>query len=280
MTRHVRLRELLLGVEGTALLRFLLDGEEDFVRRRVEGIRSLVDRFDDPSVALGVDVPEMDVESGYAAWAAVYDTMQNALIRAEEGVVDELLADVPPGRALDAACGTGRHAARLAALGHDVVGVDGSSAMLDVARSKLPDVDLRVGSLTSLPVEDGSFDVATCALALTHLEDPTAAIVELARAVRSGGRVIISDAHPTFVLIQGQAMFPTAGGGFAYVRNVPHLHSTYLRAFELAGLRVRACVEPSFDGIVGPLMAQVEEAAKALWNGVPGALVWSLERTS
>lgn len=120
--------------------------------------------------------------------------------------------------------------------------------------------------------------VATCALALTHLEDPTPAIVELARAVRPGGRVILSDAHPTFVLIQGQAMFPTAGGGFAYVRNVPHLHSTYLRAFGIAGLRVLACVEPTFSGRVGPLMAQAEEAAKALWQQVPGALVWSLER--
>lgn len=248
------------------------------MQRRVQGIRTLVERFDDPSVALGVDVPEMDVETGYARWAPIYDTMQNALIRAEEGVVDELLADVPAGRALDAACGTGRHAARLAALGHEVVGVDGSHAMLEIARSKLPEVEFRVGSLTALPVDDGSFDVATCALALTHLDDPTAAILELARAIRPGGRIILSDAHPTFVLIQGQAMFPTADGGFAYVRNVPHLHSTYLRAFAAAGLRVLACVEPTFDGTVGALMAQAEEAARALWRNVPGALVWSLER--
>lgn len=265
-------------MEGTALLRFLLDAEEEFVERRVEGIRSLVERFEDPSISAGVDVPEMDVEAGYAEWAAVYDTMQNALIRAEEGIVDELLADVPAGRALDAACGTGRHAARLAALGHQVVGVDGSEAMLAVARPKLPHVEFRVGSLTALPIEDASFDLATCALALTHLEDPTPAIVELARAVRPGGRIILSDAHPTFVLIQGQAMFPTASGGFAYVRNVPHLHSTYLRAFGTARLRVLACVEPTFDGTVGPLMAQVEEAARALWQNVPGALIWSLER--
>src|SRR5262249_58324453 len=60
-------------------------------------------------------VPELAVEDGYAAWAHIYDQMPNALIRAEQPLVDEALDEVRAGRALDAACGTGRHAARLVA---------------------------------------------------------------------------------------------------------------------------------------------------------------------
>ena len=47
-------------------------------------------------------------------------------------------ATVAPGAALDAACGTGRHARRLAELGHHVIGVDASPAMLERARAALP----------------------------------------------------------------------------------------------------------------------------------------------
>jgi ubiquinone/menaquinone biosynthesis C-methylase UbiE len=92
--------------------------------------------------------------------------------------------------------------------------------MLARARQKAPAADFRVGDLTALPVDTASVDVATCGLALTHLLDPGTAIAELARVVKPGRRVVISDAHPIFVLIQGQALFPQQGA-FAYVRTYP-----------------------------------------------------------
>ena len=68
MTRQVRLEEVLLGVEGGALLRRVIDGDDDFVAERVAAIRRLAERLDgDRSKA--VAVPELDVEEGYAAWA-------------------------------------------------------------------------------------------------------------------------------------------------------------------------------------------------------------------
>jgi len=72
---------------------------------------------------------------------------------------------LPPGTALDAACGTGRHARYLHARGHRVIGVDASPAMLEVAREALPDADLRLGNLTALPLETASVDLAVCSLA-------------------------------------------------------------------------------------------------------------------
>jgi len=276
--RTVSLGELLLGTEGTALFRHLIDGDDEFIRRRVEGIRRLAAELDSTRLSAGLEVPELDVEQGYAAWAPIYDAMPNALIRAEEPLVQAATADLPVGRALDAACGTGRHTAWLAAAGHATTGIDASEAMLEVARERAPGADLNVGDLTDLPVEDGAFDFAICALALTHLQDPTAAISEIARAVRPGGRIVLTDAHPTFVLIQGQALFPT-GGGLAFVRNHAHLHSTYLRAFRAAGLSVLECLEaPMEDDFTTGMFAEVAEAAEALWRDIPVTVVWSLRK--
>src|SRR4029079_14678084 len=109
-------------------------------------------------------------------------------------------------------------------------------------RARVPGADFRLGDLTALPVEDGTFDFAICALALAHLPDPSAAIAEIVRAVRPGGRIVLTDARPTFVFIQGQALFPTAAG-FAFFRNPPVLHGAYLAAFREAGVAVRACLE-------------------------------------
>src|SRR4051812_40683993 len=73
--------------------------------------------------------------------------------------------------ALDAACGTGRHAAFLVEQGSDVVGIDCSAPMLAVARAKLPTTRFDIGDLEALPLEDATVDVAVCALALCHLSD-------------------------------------------------------------------------------------------------------------
>jgi SAM-dependent methyltransferase len=54
-------------------------------------------------------------------------------------------------RILDAGCGTGRVAIRLAELGHDVVGVDVDESMLAVARREAPDLDWVAGDLAALP---------------------------------------------------------------------------------------------------------------------------------
>ncbi len=277
MTRRIRLAELLLATEGAALLRQVLEGDDDFVAARLAQMRH---HFEDLSgdESPGLTVPELDVAAGYASWAATYDSMSNALIRAEEPLVRAATHDLPIGSALDAACGTGRHAAWLSAAGHATVGIDATPEMLEVARQRVPTAEFRLGDFTALDTSDDSFDFAICALALTHLPDPSPAIVELARVVRPGGRIVLTDAHPTFVLIQGQALFPTRDG-FAFVRNYPHLHSTYLRAFARAGLVVRECFEaPMETDFSHGLFAGAADAAAALWDGIPVALVWSLER--
>jgi SAM-dependent methyltransferase len=231
---------------------------------------------------LGVDVPTVDFRSGYGRWAETYDQPGNPLISVEQPVVWSLLDAKPAGVALDAACGTGRHARHLQETGHRVIGVDGSPAMLEKAKAALPDAELHEGELTALPLPDGTADLAVCALALEHVDDLAAAIGELARVVRPGGAIVLSDLHPVAVALGGAAFFQDAGGGAGVVRGHGHLHGDYLRAFEAAGLSVRQCLEPRFTSVEaamqGPATMFVPDAAQAAYVGVPGALIWELSR--
>ncbi|OGK99301.1 MAG: hypothetical protein A3I14_16370 [Candidatus Rokubacteria bacterium RIFCSPLOWO2_02_FULL_73_56] len=105
-------------------------------------------------------------------------------------------ADGRRGRALDAGCGTGFQAARLAALGWDVHGVDIAAALLAVARAELPRAALARASLEALPYPAGAFDaVACCGSTLSFVDDPARALGELARVLRPGGRLLLECEH-------------------------------------------------------------------------------------
>lgn len=189
----------LLGVEGIALLRaWAGDFDEGFVQARLAEVRALVE---DERLAShpGVHVWAGDVETGYRQWAGTYDELRNTLFDIEEPVMHEILDVLPAGRAVDAACGTGRYSAYLAGRGHAVVGVDSSPDMLAVGRERLPHSAFLVGSLDNLPVPDRSAELIVCALALAHLRELGAVMAEFARVLRPGGHLVISDAHHELV---------------------------------------------------------------------------------
>ena len=280
MTRHLRLGEFLLGVEGIALMRHLFE-DDAMAAARIGEIARIVSGEDDV-YQLGVDVPLVEVQPGYARWSETYDNAGNPLIELEQPVVWSIFDGVTPGAALDAACGTGRHTRRLVELGHNVVGVDGSPEMLDVAQGSVPKALFHEGDLCSLPLESASVDLVVCALALEHVADLSRAITELSRVLRSGGRMVLSDLHPAAVALGGVAYFQDAGGSAGVVRGYGHLHGDYLRAFKKVGLRVLQCLEPCFGpaeaAMQGPASSFIPQAAEAAYVGVPGALIWELDR--
>jgi SAM-dependent methyltransferase len=266
-------------------LRSWLGPDRAAVDARIADLERLLrTRDEEPLLALELPLPEVDAVTGYASWAGTYDLLPNPLIRVEEPAVRRLLADAPPGRALDAACGTGRHAAFLAARGHRVVGVDASPAMIGHARARVPEATLAVASLLALPIPTASVDVAVCALALMHLPDLRPAVVELARVVRPGGRLVLSDLHPTTLTLGGGALFQGADGAFGRVVGWVHRHEDYVAAFRATGLDIRECVEPAWGEeelplLGGPLYPLAPEAVRAAFVGLPAALVWSVVRS-
>jgi len=99
----------------------------------------------------------------------------------------------------DLGCGDGPLAEAVAPFVRRVVAVDGSEAMLKAAQRRLAaleNVDLRLGDLEDLPIEDGLLDAATLLLVLHHLPDPSTVIREVARVLAPAGRLLIVDMLP------------------------------------------------------------------------------------
>ena len=115
------------------------------------------------------------------------------------GLVRSALAPVPGERILDVGCGPGFLSAELhqeVGPAGSVVGVDSSPAMLALAARRcdsLGNVTFQEGDATSLPVADASFDGAVCVQVLEFVADAPAALRELYRALRPGGRVVVWD---------------------------------------------------------------------------------------
>ena len=99
-------------------------------------------------------------------YARAYDERFRAMAERGQDVHGEasFVADLLPipARVLDAGCGTGRVAVRLAELGYDVVGVDLDASMLDVARAGAPGLDWRLGDLATFDLGE-TFDVVLVA---------------------------------------------------------------------------------------------------------------------
>jgi ubiquinone/menaquinone biosynthesis C-methylase UbiE len=272
-----------IGSEGLALLRTWLRGDEGALERRIEEIARFASMPDAPPLSISFDVAELDVRAGYTRWSVSYDAAPNPLIRVEEPVVRAMIDRARPGAALDAACGTGRHTAYLVERGHRVVGVDGSPEMLAKARERAPGADLCAGDLARLPVDSGSSDLAVCALALSHVADLGPAIGELARVLRPQGTLVLSDFHPTMLLLGGSGFFIGADGNAGNVRSFHHPQCEYLAAFRAAGLEIVDCEEPTLEeqdlaALSGGLSSMAQEAFRAAWVGLPNALVWELVR--
>jgi ubiquinone/menaquinone biosynthesis C-methylase UbiE len=279
MARNVRLRELLVGIEGLALLRHLYDGKDADADDRIAEIRWLLE---DEAFDAGELTSEADPRRGYGAWSGHYDEPGNPIIALEQPAMWSLVGTMPPGRALDAACGTGRHARRLAELGHTVTGVDLAPEMLDYARAAVPSATFREGDLRSIPASDAEFDLVVGGLALAAVAELGAAAAELARVLAPGGRLVVSVLHPFQAILGWHAPFEDGNGQRWFVREHPHTHADYLDAFAAAGLRVRRCVEPKLTAAEVPAKRRafrhLPEATLAAYVGLPAVLLWDAER--
>src|SRR5688500_12703140 len=130
--------------------------------------------------------------------ARVYDRMNSVMAagmdrRWRERAV-EMSAVGPGDRALDVATGTGDLAVALdrrVAPDGQVVGVDFSESMLELARRKAPALRFETGNALDLPYEDGEFAATTVGFGARNFSDLQAGLAEMARVTRPGGRVVV-----------------------------------------------------------------------------------------
>ena len=102
--------------------------------------------------------------------------------------VENILRDIPRGRLLDTPAGEGALALRIGRLGYQV-----SCCDLYPEIFKVDGVEIRSGNMDSrLPYDDESFDHIVCVEGLEHIQNPTNAISEFSRLIKTGGTLIVS----------------------------------------------------------------------------------------
>ncbi len=108
-------------------------------------------------------------------------------------MVADAVAAGPGKRVLDLAAGTGTSSQAFAARGARVVPCDFSLGMLQVGRTRLPELPFVAGDAMALPFADASFDAVSISFGLRNIHDPAAGLAEMRRVTRPGGRLVVCE---------------------------------------------------------------------------------------
>ena len=193
--------------EGAWVFHRLTDS--DVGRRLVNELLSAVDG-NEPVLALDRErlsqIKTEQAEAAHRYFAANADEWDSIrALHVAEGVVEaavcEALGARPFESLLDLGTGTGRILELLHPLYSRAVGIDTSPDMLAVARANLDragitNAQIRLGDIYNLPLPRGAFDAVVIHQVLHFLDDPQRALVESARVLRPGGRLLIVDFAP------------------------------------------------------------------------------------
>jgi len=211
----------------------------------------------------------------FATIADRYDLITIALSYGQDRRWKRRLVDLAAARAgvraLDLATGTGDIAFALAGRGADVVGLDVTTRMIELAVAKAGQEGQRpaflVGDMLALPFPAASFDLVTTGYGLRNVPDLTAAVDEILRVLRPGGRLLSLDFdRPANALLRRLylAYLSIAGGALGYAlhrdpdtyRYIPASIRQYPGAARVAGLmRERGFATAVHYPVLGGLMA-------------------------
>ncbi len=165
--------------------------------------------------------------------AALDEQASAPAIQRLRAAATELIKPQGGDRIVDVGCGTGettRAFARLVGPDGVVIGIEPSATMLTEARWRTIDaalpVEFRADDIRQLELRDAGFDATHCERVLQHVETPDAAMTELVRVTRPGGRIVVIDTDWGMYAIHGADPRLTARVGAAFGRPILRASST------------------------------------------------------
>ena len=139
---------------------------------------------------------QQDADAFFADAAERWESIRHELY-GKHFTTDAMLGLIPSDWTIaDLGCGSGILSAELALFVKQIIGIDNSEPMLIAAQQRTEhtnNIDLRKGELTALPIDEGVVDATLCVIVLSYIEDTQAAIAEMVRVLKPGGRVVIVD---------------------------------------------------------------------------------------
>ena len=211
---------------------------------------------------------------GHRIWSESYDSQPNPLLALEFRCLSRMMPETEGRLALDVACGTGRWLGYLVTHGARAFGVDTSREML-LNASKKPGLRGRLmcGDLCHLPFPKACADLVMCAFSLGYIRTLEQGLAELARLVKSGGSVIVSDFHPEGHARGWKRAF-RSGSHIYEIEHYPYTIERLLEAGRNARLDLEELQEPGLDE---PERRIFQEAGKETLfeeaRGVPAVLI-------
>ncbi|PID97591.1 MAG: bifunctional demethylmenaquinone methyltransferase/2-methoxy-6-polyprenyl-1,4-benzoquinol methylase UbiE [Actinobacteria bacterium] len=156
-------------------------------------------------------IPE-HVSSMFDHVASRYDLMNTLLTGGMDHVwlaaLRKAVAPTSSEVILDLAAGTGASSAALAVSGAKVIACDLSKGMIEVGRERHPELEFVHGDATALEFDDNSFDAVTISYGLRNVVDTQAALREMLRVTRPGGRLVVCEfSTPTNPLFRSAYRF-------------------------------------------------------------------------
>ncbi len=135
----------------------------------------------------------MKSEEGYDLYAEFYDQKSAYLDSFEGHALLKMMKALKGKRVLDLGCGTGRIVPELLKTANEVVGLDTSKKMLEVAKKKFPNVEFVCGEAKALPFEDESFDAVVATFLIVHIPNPEICFEEVYRVLKPGGVFLVTN---------------------------------------------------------------------------------------
>jgi len=184
---------------------------------------------------------------GYQLWAETWESDPSAIVALESRWAAPWLAGLRGKIVVDASCGVGRWLTHAQSQGAVVFGADLCREML-LQASRKPGLAPRLAQADTrqLPFRDRCADVALCALSLGHMEPMESALSEIARIVRQGGALIVTDFHPDAPSHGWKRTFRSNGQLFE-IDQYAYTKERLIDCAKASGLILQDLLEPAFD---------------------------------